>query len=276
MDVCITILVENTTPVPGLLGEYGFSALIEVDGKRFLFDTGSGAAVIQNAKTLGIDLSSIEALVISHGHFDHTGSVLQLLPELKKPIVYAHSGIFSRHLAQVGPNQTRYIGASFSKEDLAAVGAEFVATDGFTKLTNNIYLTGTIPRLTDYEDSGGPFIKEVDGELIPDIIEDDMAMVIDHPGGLIIVSGCAHAGMINMIDYAIQSTGNNKVLAFIGGTHLISANKKRLEKTVADLKRINPTKLIVCHCTGFAATSHLAYELPSITIKGETGMVFQF
>ena len=276
MDVCITILVENTTPVPGLLGEFGFSALIEVDGKRFLFDTGSGEAVILNAKTLGIDLSSIEALVISHGHFDHTGSVLQLLPELKKPIIYAHSGVFTRHLVHSEPNQTRYIGASFTKEDLAAVGAEFVATDGFTKLADNIYLTGTIPRLTDYEDPGGLFIKEVNGELIPDIIEDDMAMVIEHPDGLIMVSGCAHAGMINMIDYAVQSTGNNKVLAFIGGTHLINADSNRIKKTVADLKRINPTKLIVCHCTGFAATSHLVYELPSMTTKGETGMVFHF
>lgn len=276
MDVCITILVENTTPVPGLLGEYGFSALIEVNDQRYLFDTGSGEAVLLNAKTLGIDLSSIEALVISHGHFDHTGSVLQLLPKLKKPIVYGHSGIFTRHLAPSGPNHTRYIGASFTKDDLAAVGAEFVEIEVFSELTNNVYLTGTVPRLTDYEDPGGTFIKEVGGELIPDPIEDDMALVINHPDGLIIVSGCAHSGMINMIDYAVRSTGNSKVLAFIGGTHLISANENRLKKTIADLKRINPHKLIVCHCTGFAVASRLSYELPSMTIKGETGMVFNF
>jgi len=97
MDVRITILVENTTTVPGLLGEYGFSALIEVDGQRLLFDTGNGEAIISNARQLGIDLSTIEALVISHGHFDHTGGVMQLLPELKKPIVYAHPEVFARH-----------------------------------------------------------------------------------------------------------------------------------------------------------------------------------
>jgi 7,8-dihydropterin-6-yl-methyl-4-(beta-D-ribofuranosyl)aminobenzene 5'-phosphate synthase len=276
MDVCITILVENTTPVPGLLGEYGFSALIEVNGQRFLFDTGSEGAVLLNAKALGIDLSSLEALVISHGHFDHTGSVLEILPRLKKPIVYAHPGVFTRHLAAGESNQTRYIGAPFTEEDLAAVGAKFVAADGFTKLADNIYLTGTIPRLTDYENPGGPFIKEIDGELIPDLIEDDMALVIDHPDGLIIVSGCAHAGMINMIDHAVQSTGQSKVLAFIGGTHLMSADNNRLKKTIADLKRINPHKLIVCHCTGFSAASRLSYELPGVTIKGETGMVFHF
>ena len=276
MDVRVTILVENTTPVPGLLGEYGFSALIEVDGQQFLFDTGSGEAIMANARTLDIDLSCIEALVISHGHFDHTGGVLQLLPELKKPIVYAHSGVFTRHLVPSGPNQTRYIGVSFTKDELTAVGAEFVAVDNFTELADNIYLTGTIPRLTDYEDAGGSFIKDISGELLPDLIEDDMALVINHPQGLIIVSGCAHAGMINMINYALECTGANKVLAFIGGTHLISADESRLQKTIADLKRIEPQHLIVCHCTGFTATSRLTHELPEMAQEGETGMVFKY
>ncbi|MDI9480731.1 MAG: MBL fold metallo-hydrolase [Bacillota bacterium] len=276
MDVRITILVENTTTVPGLLGEYGFSALIEVDGQRFLFDTGNGEAIMSNASQLGIDLSTIEALVISHGHFDHTGGVMQLLPELKKPIVYAHPEVFARHQVSSGPSQTRYIGAPFTKDDLLQAGAEFVAVDNFTRMTDNIYITGSIPRLTDYEDAGGPFIKEVNGELLPDPIEDDMALVITHPQGLIIVSGCAHAGMINMINYALESTRASKVLAFIGGTHLNTANEKRLRKTVADLKRIDPHQLIVCHCTGFAATSLLYRELPTMTQKGETGMVFKY
>lgn len=276
MDARITILVENTTPVPGLLGEYGFSALIEVDGQRYLFDTGSGEAIMVNASKLGIDLSSIEALVISHGHFDHTGGVMQLLPELKNPILYAHSGIFTRHLVPSGTSQTHYIGTSFTKEDLAQARAEFVAIDDFTELADNIYITGTIPRLTSYEDAGGPFIKEINGELLPDPIEDDMALVINHPQGLIIVSGCAHAGMINMINYALERTGASKVLAFIGGTHLISADENRLQKTIADLKRIDPQQLIVCHCTGFTATSRLFRELPTMTQKGETGMVFQY
>ncbi|HQA07599.1 MAG TPA: MBL fold metallo-hydrolase [Syntrophomonadaceae bacterium] len=276
MKVSITILVENTTPVPGLMGEFGFSTLIEVNGKRILFDTGSGEALEPNAKALGVDLASVDALVISHGHFDHTGGVLQLLPKLKKPVIYAHSGIFTRHLVPDGSNRTQYIGVPFSEDDLIRLGAQFVAVDDFFPLSDQVYLTGTIPRLTDYEDPGGLFIKEVKGVIAPDYIEDDMALVITHPEGLIIVSGCAHAGIINTINYAMQRIGENKVLAFIGGTHLKGADEIRLQKTIAELKKINPQKLIVCHCTGFTASSRLSWELPAITTKGETGMIFQF
>lgn len=276
MKVSITILVENTTPVPGLVGEFGFSALIDVNGKRILFDTGSGEVLEPNAKTLGADLASIDFLVLSHGHFDHTNGVMQLLPKLKKPAIYAHSGVFTRHLVPSGSNQNLYIGASFTKDDLAKAGAEFVAVDDFYELADQVYLTGTIPRLTDYEGPGGLFIKEVDGKILPDYIDDDMALVITHPEGLIIVSGCAHAGMINTIKYAMKRTGENKVLAFIGGTHLKDADEIRLQKTIAELKQINLQRLIVCHCTGFAASSRLLWELPAITAKGETGMTFQF
>ena len=223
-----------------------------------------------------MDLASIDALVISHGHFDHTGGVLQLLPKLKKPVMYAHSGVFTRHLVPTGPDKTQYIGASFTKDDLVRVGAEFVAIDDFHEMTDQVYLTGTIPRLTDYEGPGGPFLKEVDGEILPDNIEDDIALVITHPEGLIIVSGCAHAGIINIINYAMQRTGENKILAFIGGNQLKADDESRLQKTIAQLKEINPQKLIVCHCTGFAASSRISYELPAVTVKGETGMVFQF
>mgnify|MGYP000477356200 CR=1 FL=1 len=276
MEVNVTILVENTTPTPGLVGEFGFSALIEVDEKRILFDTGSGEALETNAKALDVDLASIDALVISHGHFDHTGGVLQLLPKLKKPVIYAHSGIFTRHLLPIEDKQPQYIGVPFTRDDLVGLRAQFVAADDFCELAEGVYLTGTIPRHTDYEDPGGLFIKEVDGVIAPDYIEDDMALVITHPQGLIIISGCAHAGLINTINYAMERTGDNKVLAFIGGTHLKEADENRLQKTIAELRRINPQKLIVCHCTGFSASSRLLWELPAVTAKGETGMSFQF
>lgn len=276
MKVRVTILVENTTPVPELMGEYGFSALIEVNGKRILFDTGQGQALMPNLRSLGIDLTSLEALVISHGHFDHAGGVLEILTQMKKPVVYAHSGVFTRRIMKDSLSQTRSIGVPFTRNDLGKAGALFTAVDDFYKINEHIYITGFIPRHTDYEDPGGLFYLEVDGELIPDSVEDDMAMIIDHPQGLIIVSGCAHAGIINMINYAREQTGKDKVLAFIGGTHLMTADEHRMQKTIADLKRINPQKLIVCHCTGFSAASRLAHELPSMTVKGETGMVFEF
>lgn len=276
MKVRITILVENSTPVPGLLGEYGFSALVDVNNSTFLFDTGSGEAIMANARTLGIDWSTIDGLVLSHGHFDHTGGVTELLPQMHRPRVFAHPGIFTRHQIVTGPDQTRYIGMSFQQEDLTAAGAQFIPTPGFTAIADGVYVTGSIPRRNDYEGPGGPFVHDVDGEVIPDAIEDDMAMVIDHPQGLIILSGCAHAGMINMINYARQQCNHRNILAFIGGTHLISADENRLQKTIAALRELKPQHLIVSHCTGFAAAARLMRELPEMAKKGETGMVFEF
>lgn len=276
MQVKVAILVENTTPVPGLLGEYGFSALVEVEGEKYLFDTGSGAAIFSNAKTLGVDWSTITALILSHGHFDHTGGVLEILQKIKQPLLYAHPGIFTRHLVPSGSDQHMYIGASFTQEELADIDAKFIAVQDFMQIADDIYVTGAVPRITEYEGPGGPFVKDISGEIIPDPIEDDMAMVINHPQGLIIISGCAHSGMINMINYAIQSCERREILAFIGGTHLISADEERLQKTVTALKNINPQHLIISHCTGFTATSRLIKEFPSLAIKGETGMVFQF
>lgn len=268
--------MENTTPAPGLLGEFGYSVLIDVDDKRFLFDTGNGEAIIANARVMGIDWSSIQAIILSHGHFDHTGRVPELLQKTARPRLYAHTALFTRHMVPSGPDSQMYIGTPFNAQDLADIGAEYVGVSEFTKIADALYATGSIPRVTDYEGTGGPFITEVQGQIVPDPIEDDMALVIDHPQGLIIVSGCAHSGMINMISHARQQTGNKKVLAFIGGTHLISADENRLQKTIAALKEINMQKLIVSHCTGFTATARLMQELPGMVVKGETGMVFEF
>lgn len=269
-------MVENTTPVPGLMGEFGYSVLVDVDDNRFLFDTGNGEAIIGNAKAMGVDWSTIKAIILSHGHFDHTGRVPELLQQTAQPKLYAHSALFTRHMVPSGPDSQMYIGTSFSARDLAEAGAEYIGISEFTRIADGLYATGSVPRITDYEGTGGPFITEIDGQIVPDPIEDDMALVIDHPQGLIIVSGCAHSGMINMINHARQQMGNKNVLAFIGGTHLISADETRLQKTIAALKEINMQKLIVSHCTGFTATTRLMQELPGMVVKGETGMVFEF
>ena len=151
-----------------------------------------------------------------------------------------------------------------------------IFTEEFTSISPAVNLTGMIPRLTDYENTGGNFKMEVEGELLEDNIRDDMSMVIEHPDGLIIISGCAHAGIINTIEYALQMTGQKRLLAFIGGTHLITASAERLDATVAALQKIAPAHLILSHCTGFPASARLFNEFGPIVKKGEAGMVFKF
>lgn len=276
MKTVVTILVENTTPVPSLTGEYGFSALIEVDDHKILFDTGSAQALYHNASQLGIDLNKINALVISHGHFDHTGGLLSYLKQYGPRPVYAHSGIFVSRPLPLGKNNYKDIGCGFSQDDLLKAGAQLHLRDEFSEIFPGVYISGAIPRNSIFEDTGGKFKMMVNGETQDDPLIDDSALIIDHPEGLIIISGCAHAGVINIIEHARLQTGKSQVLAFIGGTHLISASPQRIDQTIAALDSFSIAKIIVSHCTGFYAAARLYDALGARLVKGETGMRFEF
>jgi 7,8-dihydropterin-6-yl-methyl-4-(beta-D-ribofuranosyl)aminobenzene 5'-phosphate synthase len=275
MNVNITILVENTTPVPGFRGEYGFAALITVDDKKILFDTGSEDALLKNAAAAGVDLAQINELIISHGHFDHTGAVIPFLQTAQGKKVYAHAGIFIPRYTVWGDFK-KAIGVPFNFQEIDRNGAQFIAANEFTEIYPGVFVTGEIPRKTDFEDVGGSFYAEAGSELEPDLICDDMSVVINHPGGLIIISGCAHAGIINTIEYARQQTGQNKIRAFIGGTHLAGASEERMNKTIKALKEFDVEQIIACHCTGFEATVKLRNALGNRVMKGETAMNFQY
>ncbi|MEA1959997.1 MAG: MBL fold metallo-hydrolase [Bacillota bacterium] len=275
MNVNVKILVENTTPVPPFIGEYGFAALVTVDGKQYLFDTGSADAVFKNAQYLGLDLSKVDDLIISHGHFDHTGGVVPFLQMGNPKHIFAHSGVFTPRYVVAGEFK-REIGSLFTAEDVKKFGAALTTVDSFSEIHPNVYLTGAVPRMNDYEDVGGSFKAEINGEMVDDELPDDMSMVIDHPDGLIIISGCAHSGIINIIEHAKKQTQKEKIRAFIGGTHLIMASERRLVKTVEALRSFEIETIIPCHCTGFYSAARLYSELGSKVVKGETAMNFDF
>ncbi|HZK42759.1 MAG TPA: MBL fold metallo-hydrolase [Syntrophomonadaceae bacterium] len=275
MDVKITFLVENTAPAPGWQGEYGFSALVEVDDKKFLFDTGSADALFKNTELAGINLKDIDGNIISHGHFDHTGGLLRALQIAENKTVYAHSNVFADRYASAG-NYHRQIGSLASREDIEKCGGKLIFTDNFTEISPNIYITGAIPRLNNFEDVGGNFKVKIDGSYIDDMLEDDIALVIDHPDGLIVISGCAHAGIINILEYVRKKMDNKKILAFLGGTHLMAANENRIEQTIYHLEKLDVKQLVVAHCTGFYAAAKLYNSLGNKVIKGETGMCFVY
>lgn len=276
MKTAITILVENTAPAPSIIGEYGFAALIEVNNHKILFDTGSKDALFKNAEVLGISLADIESIVLSHGHFDHTGGLLQYLHQYGSKPVYAHPGIFVQRPVPLGGGNFRDIGCGFTQEQLEVAGAKLHLHNGFEPIAPDIYFSGEIPRSNGFEDTGASFKMKIYGELQDDPLSDDSALVIDHPDGLVIVSGCAHAGMVNIIRHTLKKTGKQQILAFLGGTHLINASQERMEKTISALQSFNMSRLIVSHCTGFYAASQLHQALGERVIKGEAGMRFEF
>lgn len=276
MQVNISILVENTTPAPGLIGEYGFSAWLNIDGRKILFDTGSADALFPNAAKLGIDLHEVEDLVISHGHFDHTGALLALCQKYGRKRIYSHPGIFAKRFVGNTPEKRREIGVPFAERQLRDTGAEFIFIDQFREIFPRVFISGEIPRVNDFEDTGGNFKIQAANEMLVDELLDDMALIIDHPDGLIIISGCAHAGVINTIEHACKMTGRSKILAFIGGTHLINASENRMVRTIKAFRAMDIEKIAVGHCTGFYAAAWLYNELGSRLIKADTGMTLHF
>lgn len=277
MRTNIHVLVENTTPSTPLVGEYGLSMQVLIEDKNILFDTGAKDALFTNSQHMGINLADIQDIVISHGHYDHTGALIPFLCKYGGRRVFAHSGIFPPRFVQGNIKDQKNIGCMFSYQQAIDVGAEMIFIDQFTEIYPGVFLTGEIPRVTDYEDVGGNFVVQNRQELLPDRLPDDTAMVIDHRDGLIIISGCSHAGMINTITYALQQTGRSKVLAYIGGTHLIRASDERLEKTIAALKDYDVQKLIVGHCTGFYSAAALCQHLGrDRVIKMNAGLRYRF
>ena len=270
MEVRITTLSENTANY-GYLAEWGLSILVEVDGARILMDTGLSFSAVYNAQLIGIDLSAIDLIVLSHGHADHTGGLREVLKIKGEVEVIAHPDIWAAKHVQRNKEGVQYNGIPFLREELESHGARFNLVREPIHITENVMTTGEIPMFSGYEEiENNLFVKEA-GTLHPDPLADDLALIIDTDFGLVVILGCAHRGVVNTLRYAQNLTGKELVYAAIGGTHLFRASEERLEKTIADLKEIGLQRLGVSHCTGFRASARLAQEFEDIFFMNNAG-----
>ncbi|MCD6548883.1 MAG: MBL fold metallo-hydrolase [Thermodesulfobacterium sp.] len=270
----ITVLIENSVGVlipTGLCGEHGLSLWIEHEGHKILFDTGQTGKVVENALRLGINLKEANAIILSHGHYDHTGGLKAVLEFIEKPIdIYAHKDVFSLHYASP---VDRYIGIPFRKEELEGLGANFRWIKEPTEIFSNIWVSGEVPRKTTFEKIDERlYIKENDKKF-PDPILDDISLFIKTDKGLFIILGCAHSGVVNIIEHAKKVTKEDRIYAIIGGTHLSSAAGLQLEETLVYLARLNLGLIATNHCTGLNVAARFKEIFGNKFRFGATGEV---
>jgi 7,8-dihydropterin-6-yl-methyl-4-(beta-D-ribofuranosyl)aminobenzene 5'-phosphate synthase len=268
----IKIIVDNEAK-EGLRAEHGFALWLEIDGQKVLFDTGQNDALLYNAEKLGVDLENADDLVLSHGHYDHTGGLADVLARNHKVNVYCHAAAFLPRysildgIAKPVKMTTR---AMSSIGNLPENRMNWVTKSA--KLSDTVAISGEIPRKTDFESAGGSFYFDLDGKRA-DAVSDDMALWVNSKEGLIICIGCCHAGIINTINYIKQVSGIHKIHTLIGGLHLVNANEQRLAKTIEFLKQEGIKRIIACHCTGEVAHQLLQKHLQAE--KGFAGMTIE-
>jgi 7,8-dihydropterin-6-yl-methyl-4-(beta-D-ribofuranosyl)aminobenzene 5'-phosphate synthase len=288
--------------LPPPVAEHGFSALItiprsdEATSNSFLFDAGvSENGVIQNADIFGVDFGKIDGIVLSHGHFDHftglTNIVKRILSSRQATInsidVFTHPDAFLKRW-EIFPDGTRAKSPVLDEQRLKQMGAKIHKNTDVTFLPNKesplLAITGEIPRETTYE-KGFPYQYAEDPQneknLIPDpLVKDDQALVANiSEKGLVILTGCGHAGIINTINYAKKITGIDRIHAIIGGFHLPADGgiyESAIEPTLKEFEKSNPDHLVPCHCTGWKATNKIIEIMPEKFIQSSVGTTFQF
>lgn len=279
MSIRLTVLCENSvdrvSPY-GLLGEHGFACHIQTPEGAFLFDTGGGMTIMNNAELMQIDLSRIMGIMFSHGHFDHTGGLKQVLEKTGNVPIYAHPDLFSERYSNNG-GKTRDIGIPWPRTELEQLGARFILDSSPQEVAPGLTLSGTIPRIH-HEETGDPnlLVMTAQKTQVADPLEDDLSLFINTPKGLVILLGCAHAGLMNIIDHAIQVTGQDKIHMVLGGTHLKFCSEEQMSATLDRLDELKIDRIGASHCTGLRGARRLAERFGERFFSASVGVELEF
>jgi len=258
-NVRITVIVDNHAEPP-LIAQHGLAFWVETHDARILFDTGQGRALLPNAGRLGIDLRTVQHIVLSHGHYDHTGGLAEVLDLAPDAVIHLHpDALHPKHSRQPAPPH-RSIGMPERVASLLRSRAGVISTAAPTAIAHDVMATGQIPRVNPLEQAAGDFFLDEECTA-PDMLLDDQALFIDTPRGIVVLLGCAHSGVMTTCEYVRALTGK-RIRGIIGGMHLLNASEERLEATLHALQQLSPEFIAPCHCTGDQAVGRVKDALP--------------
>lgn len=257
-------LVENITYKTGLLAEHGLSFYIEAESKKILFDTGQTDAFTHNALALGINLADVDAVVISHGHYDHAGGLNAFLRLNQKAMVYLKRAAF----ADKYHGTQKRIGVEVDTELLAG---RVIYVDELLELDKGLFIVPKIPIVNREDTHFERFKVKKSGTFVHDTFEDELFVVADSADGLSIVSSCSHRGITNMVE-AVKSIFSKEIKAVIGGFHIAGCSAEQLEYTIRYFEQLAPKDIAMCHCTGVDKYAAFLHRMPNVVFYNSTGL----
>jgi 7,8-dihydropterin-6-yl-methyl-4-(beta-D-ribofuranosyl)aminobenzene 5'-phosphate synthase len=278
MNIKITTLVENTVAQSGkaLLAEHGLSFYVEAGDRKILFDTGQNLVISNNARVLGIDLKQIDAVVLSHGHYDHSGGLQTILESNNSFTLYGHPDVFSPKVKKKNNNNYKYIGIPIEKNDIANSGISLKLGRDPIEIAPGVIMTGEIALENDFEDVEPIFFLKKDRTVIRDTLADDQALTLDTNKGLVVLLGCSHRGVINTLQHVARMKATDRIYAILGGLHLGKASDGKLAKIIDHMRGFGLEMLGVGHCTGPRAFLALANEFKDRVFLNTVGKVIEF
>ena len=291
-EVEIRILADGNVQAGRVIGEAGFAALVRVEYDdssefQFLFDTAGGTPALEHNTHLmkemsGIDLSSIEMMILSHGHWDHVAGVMKVINMVERPVpVLCHPDALLHKIFTEESGKKHEIGihSYYTKSELETK-TKLITTEEPYSIADGIMTTGVVPRTNDFETLTGNLQKITtvrDGKETPDLIEDDLSIIFQlKDGSVVILTGCCHSGVVNTVEHSVKLTGSTDVVGIVGGLHLHDASKERLAQTVEHLNQYPLSTVGACHCTGLKGRAALMYAFENSFKNVGAGSVLKF
>lgn len=276
MSVKITTLIENTKDEKSsLISEHGLAFFIEADNLKIIFDTGQSNDFMKNADNLGIDIREADYVILSHGHYDHTGGFISLIKKIKNSAaIILNKNLFNDKYSYKDGDY-KYTGNSFNKKFLADNNLNIIyINEDIHKLTENLFIFSSFKKEAHFETINKKFYIKLGRDFQQDLFEDEIVLGIKTQKGLVIILGCSHVGVVNILETISERTGFD-IYGVIGGTHLVEADEERIDNTIEYFKKRDIGLIGVSHCTGEEAIEKLQCEVKDRFIYNDTGNIIE-